>query len=41
MAMMAANLYVSSGKLDEAGALMEKVRNFASGGDSIASSGDG
>jgi len=35
-AMMAANLYVSSGKLDEAGALMEKVRNFASGGDSIA-----
>lgn len=35
-AMMAANLYVSSGKLDEAGALMEKVRNFASGGDNIA-----
>lgn len=35
-AMMAANLYVASGKLDEAGALMEKVRNFASGGDSIA-----
>ncbi len=35
-AMMAANLYVSTGKLDEAGALMEKVRNFASGGDSIA-----
>ncbi len=35
-AMMAANLYVSSGKLDEAGTLMEKVRNFASGGDNIA-----
>jgi len=35
-AMLAANLYVSQGKLDEAGALMEKVRNFASGGDSIA-----
>lgn len=35
-AMMAANLYVSSGKLEEAGTLMEKVRNFASGGDSIA-----
>jgi tetratricopeptide (TPR) repeat protein len=35
-AMMAANLYVSTGKLDEAGALMDKVRNFASGGDSIA-----
>jgi len=35
-AMMAANLYVTSGKLDEAGALMEKVRNFASGGDNIA-----
>jgi len=35
-AMMAANLYVSTGKLEEAGTLMEKVRNFASGGDSIA-----
>jgi tetratricopeptide (TPR) repeat protein len=35
-AMMAANLYVSTGKLEEAGALMEKVRNFASGGDNIA-----
>lgn len=35
-AMLAANLYVSTGKLEEAGALMEKVRNFASGGDSIA-----
>lgn len=35
-AMMAANLYVSAGKLDEAGTLMEKVRNFASGGDNIA-----
>lgn len=35
-AMMAANIYVANGKLDEAGALMEKVRNFASGGDSIA-----
>jgi tetratricopeptide (TPR) repeat protein len=35
-AMLAANLYVSQGKLDEAGALMDKVRNFASGGDSIA-----
>jgi len=35
-AMLAANIYVSSGKLDEATALMEKVRNFASGGDSIA-----
>lgn len=35
-AMLAANIYVSTGKLDEAGALMEKVRNFASGGDNIA-----
>jgi tetratricopeptide (TPR) repeat protein len=35
-AMLAANIYVSSGKLDEATALMDKVRNFASGGDSIA-----
>lgn len=35
-AMMAANLYVSVGKLDDAGILMEKVRNFASGGDNIA-----
>jgi len=35
-AMMASQLYVAAGKLDEAGALMEKVRNFASGGDSIA-----
>jgi tetratricopeptide (TPR) repeat protein len=35
-AMLAANIYVSVGKLDEAGALMEKVRNFASGGDNIA-----
>ncbi|MGV3659372.1 MAG: tetratricopeptide repeat protein [Prosthecobacter sp.] len=35
-AMMAANLYVSSGRLDDASALMDKVRNFASGGDNIA-----
>lgn len=35
-AMLAANIYVSTGKLDEATALMDKVRNFASGGDSIA-----
>ncbi len=35
-AMLAANIYVSSGKLDEATTLMDKVRNFASGGDSIA-----
>ncbi len=35
-AMLAANIYVSSGRLDDATALMEKVRNFASGGDSIA-----
>mgnify|MGYP002132337797 CR=1 FL=1 len=35
-AMLAANIYVASGKLDEATALMDKVRNFASGGDSIA-----
>lgn len=35
-AIMAANLYVADGKLEEAGALMEKVRNFASGGDNIA-----
>ncbi|MBN8422489.1 MAG: tetratricopeptide repeat protein [Verrucomicrobia bacterium] len=35
-AMLAANIYVSNGKLDEATALMDKVRNFASGGDSIA-----
>jgi GTP1/Obg family GTP-binding protein len=34
--MLAANIYVSSGKLDEASALMDKVRNFASGGDNIA-----
>lgn len=35
-AMMAANLYVSTGKLEEASTLMDKVRNFASGGDNIA-----
>ncbi|MCX6849694.1 MAG: tetratricopeptide repeat protein, partial [Verrucomicrobia bacterium] len=35
-AMLAANIYVASGKLDEATTLMDKVRNFASGGDSIA-----
>ncbi|WP_395751877.1 tetratricopeptide repeat protein [Prosthecobacter sp.] len=35
-AMLAANIYVATGKLDEATALMDKVRNFASGGDSIA-----
>ncbi len=35
-AMMASQLYVAGGKLDEAGALMDKVRNFASGGDNIA-----
>ncbi|MDI1311007.1 tetratricopeptide repeat protein [Prosthecobacter sp.] len=35
-AMLAANIYVGSGKLDEATTLMDKVRNFASGGDSIA-----
>lgn len=35
-AMMASQLYVASGKLEEASALMDKVRNFASGGDNIA-----
>lgn len=35
-AMLAANIYVASGQLDQATALMDKVRNFASGGDSIA-----
>lgn len=35
-AMMASQLYVSTGKLEEASALMDKVRNFASGGDNIA-----
>lgn len=35
-AMLAANIYVSKGQLDDATALMDKVRNFASGGDSIA-----
>jgi tetratricopeptide (TPR) repeat protein len=35
-AMMASQLYVAGGKLEEASALMEKVRNFASGGDNMA-----
>lgn len=35
-AMMASQLYVASGKLEDASALMDKVRNFASGGDNIA-----
>lgn len=35
-AMMASQLYVAGGKLEEASALMDKVRNFASGGDNIA-----
>lgn len=35
-AMMASQLYVAGGKLEDASALMEKVRNFASGGDNMA-----
>lgn len=35
-AMMAADLYVSKGDLDEAGKLMEDVKGFASGGDNLA-----
>lgn len=35
-AMLASQLYVAGGKLEEASALMEKVRGFASGGDNIA-----
>lgn len=35
-AMMASQLYVAAGKLEDASALMDKVRNFASGGDNIA-----
>lgn len=35
-AMMAADLYVAKGDLDEAGALMEKVKGFATGGDNVA-----
>lgn len=35
-AMMAADLYVVKGDLDEAGKLMENVKGFASGGDNVA-----
>lgn len=35
-AMMAADLHVAKGELDEAGQLMEKVKGFATGGDNIA-----
>ena len=35
-AMMASQLYVAGGELEKASALMEKVRNFASGGDNMA-----
>ncbi|TDU63175.1 tetratricopeptide repeat protein [Prosthecobacter fusiformis] len=35
-AMMAADLHVAKGELDEAGALMEKVKGFATGGDNVA-----
>jgi tetratricopeptide (TPR) repeat protein len=35
-AMMAADLYVAKGELDEAGKLMENVKGFASGGDNVA-----
>ncbi|MCW0220256.1 MAG: tetratricopeptide repeat protein, partial [Prosthecobacter sp.] len=35
-AMMAADLYVGKGELDQAGELMEKVKGFATGGDNVA-----
>ncbi|SKB03060.1 Tetratricopeptide repeat-containing protein [Prosthecobacter debontii] len=35
-AMMAADLYVAKGELDQASALMEKVKGFATGGDNVA-----
>lgn len=35
-AMMAADLYVAKGELDQAGELMEKVKGFATGGDNVA-----
>ena len=35
-AMMAADMYVAKGELDEAGKLMENVKSFASGGDNVA-----
>ncbi len=35
-AMMAADLYVAKGELDEAGKLMENIKSFASGGDNVA-----
>lgn len=35
-AMMAADLYVAKGELDEAGKLMENVKGFATGGDNAA-----
>ncbi|HYF37057.1 MAG TPA: tetratricopeptide repeat protein [Prosthecobacter sp.] len=35
-AMMAADLYVVKGELEEAGKLMENVKGFASGGDNVA-----
>ncbi len=35
-AMMAADLYVAKGDLDEAGKLMENIKGFASGGDNVA-----
>lgn len=35
-AMMAADLYVAKGELDEAGKLMDNVKSFANGGDNVA-----
>ncbi|HAL70812.1 MAG TPA: hypothetical protein DCP71_03475 [Verrucomicrobiales bacterium] len=35
-AMMAADLHVGKGELDQAGELMEKVKGFATGGDNVA-----
>ena len=35
-AMMAADLHVAKGQLDEAGALMDRVKGFATGGDNVA-----
>lgn len=35
-AMMAADLHVAKGELDEAGKLMEDIKSFASGGDNVA-----
>lgn len=35
-AMMAADLHVAKGELDEAGKLMENIKGFASGGDNVA-----